>query len=37
MYVNNLFNFGRLLDTSIFSTTKKHGDMFEMINNVPVS
>ncbi|XP_028394041.1 multifunctional procollagen lysine hydroxylase and glycosyltransferase LH3-like [Dendronephthya gigantea] len=34
MYVNNLMPFGRLLDTSIFTTTKKHGDMYEMVNNV---
>lgn len=36
MYVDNLVPFGRLLDTSIFSTTRKHGDMYEMLNNVPV-
>ena len=36
MYVDNLIYFGRLLDTSIFSTTRKHGDMYEMMNNVLV-
>ncbi|CAB3978182.1 procollagen-lysine,2-oxoglutarate 5-dioxygenase 3-like [Paramuricea clavata] len=34
MYVDNLVSFGRLLDTSIFTTTRKHGDMYEMMNNV---
>lgn len=37
MYVDNLVPFGRLLDSSIFSTTRKHGDMYEMLNNPPVS
>jgi hypothetical protein len=36
MYVDNLISFGRLLDTSIFTTTRKHGDMYEMMNNVLV-
>ena len=36
MYVDNLLYFGRLLDTSIFNTTRKHGDMYEMMNNVLV-
>ena len=36
MYVDNMVEFGRLLDTSIFTTTRKHGDMYEMMNNVPV-
>ena len=36
MYVDNMVPFGRLLDPSIFTTIKKHGDMYEMKNNVPV-